>query len=244
MIANAVLVLAALTSLVFEAADVWLPQPIHFGLLIRYIGTEETGQALVATAVLGLICLAVNRFCLYRLDALPSELRLIIAGVALLPLPLTGHGEDSLYHGLIMLTREAHVVAAAAWTGGLFALALLVFGRRRELALALPRFSTVATWTLLVVGVTGLIDALVELGDTPGVGLKGLVTSPYGLIVLAKLACVIVLALLGGRIRFKLLPAVAAQRRVAIIGWASLELSVMGLAYGLAAVLSHSPVVT
>ncbi|HEX4220740.1 MAG TPA: CopD family protein [Pseudonocardiaceae bacterium] len=242
-VANALLVLSAMLSLTLEAADVWFGQPLTFGLLVNYVGTEETGQALVATAALGLVCLAVNRFSMGRPDAVPTELRLVLAGVALLPLPLTGHGEDSLYHGLIMLTREAHVVSAAAWTGGLFALALLVSRHRRELAVALPRFSTLATVMLLVVGFTGIVDALVQLADTPGVGLAGLWSSRYGLIVLAKLACLIVLALLGGRIRFRLLPAVRDGRRVALLGWASLELTVMGLAYGLAAVLSHSPVV-
>ena len=242
--AAVVLIAAALESVLLETANLWPGRPLDPGLLAAYVGAEPTGQALLATAGFGLVSLCGNWLSLYRPWVLPAELRLIIAGLAVLPLPLTGHGEDTLYHGLIMLSREAHVLAATAWTGGLFALAVLVFGHRPGLAVALPRFSTLATVALGTVGVTGIADALVELGSTPGVGLGGLWHSPYGLIALAKLACLMLLATLGGRIRFGLLPAVLAGRRVALFGWVGVELTVMGIAYGLAAVLANSPVVS
>jgi putative copper resistance protein D len=243
MVANLLLAAGALASLLFETADLAPGRPVTISAMLAYVGTEQIGQALVATAGAGLLCLAANASCLSKPDRFPAELRLVFAGVTLVPLPLTGHGEDSLYHGFIILSREAHVLAAAAWTGGLFALALLVFGRRGDLAVALPRFSRLATIGLCVVGCTGIIDALVELAGTPGVGLTGLWRSPYGLIVLGKLGCLVALVLLGGNIRFRLLPGVAAGRRVRLVGWVSLELAVMGLAYGLAAVLQQSPLV-
>jgi putative copper resistance protein D len=241
MVANLLLAAAALASLLFETADLTPGRPVTVSSVFAYVGTEQIGQALLATAGAGLLCLAANASCLSKPDRFPTELRLVFAGVTLIPLPLTGHGEDSLYHGFIILSREAHVLAASAWTGGLFALALLVFGRRGDLAVALPRFSRLATIGLCVVGCTGIIDAIVELAGTAGVGITGLWRGPYGLLVLGKLGCLILLALLGGNIRFRLLPGVAAGRRVPLVGWVALELAVMGLAYGLAAVLQQSP---
>lgn len=242
-LANVVVVLAALTALPLEVADLWPGRGVGFTLLGNYLRTEQTGQALLATAVLGLCCLVTNLISAHRGGAIPPELRLIAAGTVLLPLPLTGHGEHSLYHGLIMLTREAHVIAAATWTGGLFAIATVLCAHRTRLAIALPRYSVVATVALLVVGGTGVVDAVVEFTATSSVGLGVRLHSTYAGIVVAKIVCLIVLAALGGRIRLRLLPSIAAGRRTALLGWASAELAVMGLAYGLAAVLSRSSVV-
>lgn len=237
--AAVVLTAAASGSLLAETANLWTDRPLGLVLLAGYVASEPTGQALLATAVFALISLWANSYSLNRPTVIPAELRLILAALTSLPLPLTGHA-DNPYHGLIILSREVHVLAAAAWTGGLFALANVVFGHRIALAVALPRFSRLATAALDAVTVTGIVDAVIQLGGRPGARLFDLLQSPYGWIVLAKLSCLAVLAALGGRIRFRLGPAIVAGRRVALFAWARAELTIMGLAYGLAAVLANS----
>lgn len=48
---------------------------------------------------------------------------------------------------------------------------------------------------------------------------------------------------LGAHIRFRLLPTIRERRRTALTGWVALELSVMGPAFGFAAILARGPVI-
>ena len=116
---------------------------------------------------------------------------------------------------------------------------------REILATALPQYSKIATVCVLVVPVTGLVNGLVELYDTPGVvWYLALFTTGYGQIMLLKGVCLVIAALLGAHIRFRLLPAIRRRARTAVLRWASLELTVMAVAFGLAAVLVRAPVIT
>ena len=51
-----------------------------------------------------------------------------------------------------------------------------------------------------------------------------------------------ILAATGGKIRYRLLGPIARGQRTALVGWAGLELLVMGFAYGVAVVLIRAPV--
>jgi putative copper resistance protein D len=50
--------------------------------------------------------------------------------------------------------------------------------------------------------------------------------------------------LLGAHVRFRLLPAIRQRKATAVAGWAAAEVAVMGVAFGLAAVLVQAPVVS
>ena len=142
-----------------------------------------------------------------------------------------------------MISMELHVLAAVAWTGGLCGVVLALIAHRSLLATALPRFSKLATVCIAVVAVTGLVNAVEELLVTPDHSLVGaLFGTGYGVLVLLKLSCLCLLAALGANIRWRLLPAIVRQQRTALVGWAALELAVMGLAIGIAVVLSRAPV--
>lgn len=101
-----------------------------------------------------------------------------------------------------------HVLAAAAWFGGLLVLALSLLPRARadDAELALDRFSRVATTSLVVLALTGVVDALVTTGG-PG----PLATSLYGLVLLAKVLVVAAVLVLQGRVRHYVL--LVGQRR-------------------------------
>ena len=67
---------------------------------------------------------------------------------------VTGHASSLASHEVAVTTVALHVAAASLWVGGLGALIVLL-GRRRELlAVALPRFSTLAGACLAVVTVS------------------------------------------------------------------------------------------
>lgn len=241
-----VLALTALVALVLQTAEVH-PELDGSGiapaLVVDYVSTVGAGKALVFVAVVALVSFVLSLAAVRVGESVPAELRAAVALFALLPLPVTGHATTWRWQDYAMISMELHVLAAAAWTGGLGAVVVVLAANRTLLATALPRFSGVATVCLVVVAATGLFNGLVELGSIPGQALfANLFGTGYGLLVILKLTCVGVLAGLGGNIRWRLLPGILRHQRTALVGWAGLELAVMGLAFGFAVVLTRTPV--
>ena len=249
VVSSAAWVVTALLSLVFQAADLRPGEIPTVGLLVEYVSSIGAGQALVISAVIALVYLLFAVLALRHGEKVPAELRIVLSVFGLLPIPVTGHASNFGLawggHGLTMVSMELHVMGAAGWTGGLLALGVLVLTNRSLLARALPKFSRLATVCLIAVGVTGLVNAVITLAETPGVSLwTGLFVTHYGWIVIGKILCFAALGLLGANIRFRLLPQVEQHQRIpALAAWFTFEIAVMGLAYGLAVVLTRAPVV-
>ena len=117
---------------------------------------------------------------------------MLLSGVlaaALIPWALGGHttqaGQDIAASSLIV-----HVLAAGAWIGGL---AIMVLHVRGELLTAvLPRFSTLALWCWISIGVSGVITGWLRVGQV-----SDLWTSGYGRLLLVKLLALGVLGTFG-----------------------------------------------
>jgi putative copper resistance protein D len=237
--------ISALVALVLQAGELDPGAPITTAAVVDYVQRIGAGQGLLFTAGFALGCVVFGALAIRFGEAVPAELRAGIALFGLLPLPVTGHASAWRLHDLTMVSMELHVIGASLWTGGLLATAALFARRADLLADALPRFSKLATLCLAVVAATGLFNALAELAFTPGVTLPGaLFTTGYGQLVLAKIVFVAILAVTGGTIRYRLLAPIARGQRTALLGWVSLELLVMGLAYGVAVVLIRAPVIS
>jgi copper resistance protein D len=234
---------SALVALVLQTAELRPGRGVSPGAVVDYVGTVGAGKALVLVAVMALVAFGLALVSVRIGESMPAELRAAVALFALLPLPVTGHATNWRWHDITMVSMELHVLGAAAWTGGLGAVVTLLAANRTLLATALPRFSKLATICLIVVVVSGLFNALVELALSPGRDLFGAIFgTDYGWLVLLKLTCFGLLAALGGNIRWRLLPAIQRHQRTALIGWAALELAVMGLAFGFAVVLTRASV--
>jgi putative copper resistance protein D len=243
VIAAAVWALCALLSIVLQTAEVMPGEPVTLEHVIDYVRRVGAGQGLLFSAVCALVHLGIGVLAVRAGESVPAELRILVAMFGLLPLPVTGHASNWKYHDYSMISMELHVLGAAAWTGGLAALITLVAYRRGLLAEALPEFSKMATISLALVSVTGLFNGLLEMSLNPVVHLPGsLVSTGYGLVLVGKTLCAGALALLGANIRWRLLPHIAAHKTTALVGWAAMELTVMGIAFGLAVVLSRAPV--
>ncbi|MGX7823707.1 copper resistance D family protein [Actinokineospora sp. 24-640] len=230
---------AALVALVLQTAELRASGDVGLGAITDYVTTVGAGKALVFVAVFALITAVLCGLAVRRGDAVPAELRAAVALFTLLPLPVTGHATGWRWHDFTMISMELHVMAAAAWTGGLGAVVVLLAANRSLLARTLPRFSRLATVCIGVVAVTGVFNALIELSG-PGFW-TGLFGTGYGAVVVLKVLCLSALAVLGATIRFRLLPGIAAHRRAPLVAWATAELAVMGLAFGLAVVLTRVP---
>ena len=131
---------------------------------------------------------------------------LALAGAMALTTALSGHAADWGDVTPSVLLDWIHVLAASLWIGGVVALALVAFGPGSALAPSsvthiCARFSRLAGWSLAAVVLTGVYNAWVQLPDV-----AALRDTPYGRVLLAKLALVVVLVLLGGTNRYALLP--------------------------------------
>lgn len=247
VVSSAVLLVAALTSLVLEVVDINVGQPFTLAEIGAYVSGAGAGQAHVVVACGAFAYLLLALLALRRGEQVPAELRIAVALFTLIPLSTAGHtafGVQGL-RNLALVSIELHVLAAVCWTGGLLAVMLLFGLHRPLLAQALPRFSRLATVCVFGVGVTGLFNGWFELYTTPGIHwYTAIVTTRYGWVLIGKGLCVLTAGLLGGYTRFRLLPAIIARRPSAVAAWTTVEVGVLAVAFGLAAVLVRAPVVT
>ncbi|HEY4991334.1 MAG TPA: CopD family protein, partial [Nakamurella sp.] len=186
---------AALLSIVLLTAELSpgaLPGP---SAIWTYVSNIAAGKGLLLSAACGLASVLLCRLSLRQGENVPAELRAGIALFGLLPLPLTGHASNWAYHDLSMVAMELHVVTATAWAGALGAVIVFLARRPELLALALPRYSRLATWCVLIVGVTGVFTGLLELALSPVTSLPAsLWTTRFGVLVLAKAGLLVAVA--------------------------------------------------
>ncbi|MET8862608.1 CopD family protein [Nonomuraea sp. NPDC004580] len=235
--------ICALLTVVFQTAELNPGVVPTFGMIASYVGTVGTGQGLLFSAACALAAAGIGLMAVRFGEKVPAELRVIVGLFGLLPIPVTGHAVNSIWHDPIMISMEVHVMGAAAWAGGLVVTVVFLAPHRDLLAVALPRFSRTATVCLLLVALSGLITGLGTMALTPGVTLPGaIVTSHYGLLVVVKAALVALLVPLAAHIRFRLLPAIRRGQATALVGWTVAEVSVMGLAYGVAVAITRASI--
>lgn len=235
--------IAALVTIVFQTAELSPGGVPTLAMIAEYVDSVGTGQGLLFSTACALVAAGVGLMAVRFGEKVPAELRIVVALFGLMPIPVTGHAVDSVWHDPIMIAMELHVMGAALWTGGLLAVAAFVAPRPDLLATVLPKFSRLATVCLLLVGLSGLVSGLGTMLLTTGVELPGAIfTSQYGLLFLTKLALAGLLIPLAANIRFRLLPRIARGELTAVAGWALAEIAVMGLAYGVAVAITRASI--
>lgn len=133
----------------------------------------------------------------------------LLGGGALLALAgpsLVGHSRAFTPAPLLIAADVLHVSAGAVWLGGLVGLVLTMRALATREVLAaqtLARFSTLAGGLLLAVAASGTFLGWRIVGSW-----TGLVETPYGWLLLTKVAIALVVAGLGGWNRWRVLPVV------------------------------------
>ena len=166
---------------------------------------------------------------------------LYFAVLSLMPVALAGHSSTGGNHDIATNSLILHVLGATLWMGGLFAVLVYALAHGRWRVLAVRRFSRVAFWCIVVVGVSGVINALVRVpvGD--------LFTDLYGRLILAKIVALLVLGALGTwhrRITIAQLESDAGagiERRSLFARFGIVEIVVFAVTFGLAVGLSRTP---
>ncbi|MGH3244564.1 MAG: cytochrome c oxidase assembly protein [Spirillospora sp.] len=226
---------AAAATLVFTVADV-LGQPVGQIItgseLSSYVGSLPQGTALMVV-----VLLAVVVALLARTTTTPAAAfgLLALAGIALLPAPLTGHSASAANHTVATTGVALHVAAVAPWVGGLAVVGVHALLRRDRLPVMADRFSRMALWCYIIVGASGLVNVISRLPDP-----AELVQTDYGRLALGKIALFCALGWFGWWHRNRTLPAVAEGRPWSFARLASVEAAVMAAVMGLAVALART----
>jgi copper transport protein len=193
-VAALALVFGTVAELVLQAAalfDLPIGAVAADGRVATFILETQVGWGAVARAALACV-LAV--LAAGRTRAL-TWLSVAAAGGVLMSITAASHAAGT---GLWAAAADlGHLVAAAAWIGGLVALLVITLAtrsgdRRALLAMLGPRFSVIAAVGLAVVVVTGVINARALVTDVAPA-----VDSAYGRTLAVKLMMVVPLVVLG-----------------------------------------------
>lgn len=159
-----------------------------------------------------------------------AALALAVAAVLLLTLSLSGHAliAPALPPGTAIVADWLHLAAAALWSGGIF---VLLRGPVTRAIVA--RFSTVAVASVAAIVLTGVAGAIAHL-PAPA----ALVTTPYGLVIVAKAALLLPLLALGYR---NLQRGRSADRTVDVTATVAREAALLVVVLVLSAVLTGLP---
>lgn len=233
--AAAVWALASLTSALLALATVLgspLTEAIRPAVIQKYAWDIPSVRAYLIAAVLAGAIWAAGRFA-QTLAAAAAWW--IVALVALALPPLAGHAAGFGNHSLALTSGVAHTWAAAAWAGGLLALAVHAWRGDRGVAEAAKRYSTLALVAVGLLALSGVGNALTRM-DT----FSDLWNSGYGRLVVVKSVIFSLLVIAAAYLRRRLLPQIETRRRN-VVGLVTLELGLLALAGGFAVALAVTP---
>lgn len=225
-------VVLVLLGVTFRSADA-------FGRTLGQLGGGEVlawstrlaaGRGLVLTAACAVVVAVCAVVRLRDPDRIAVRIPLIAALLGVLTPTVTGHAGSAPDHQLAVVTAALHAGAAALWVGGLGALLVLVAAHRALLDAVIGRFSQLAGFCVVVVAITGVLGAQVRLADW-----GALLTTGYGLLVVAKSVALVALGGLGWVARRRL-----AAGRTPVLRWAGVEVGLMAITLGLAAALTQT----
>jgi copper transport protein len=200
---NLALRVAAVVAVLGLCAMVWAERILVGAQSLLPLFETTEGLYLVALAVALVLCV----IAVVCVDLWPARWSLLLLGAlgaaAVLVHVLAGHADaPSSWRLLNVLVQWIHMTSVGVWIGGLAWLLLGIRGAdKTERADAVAAFSRVATVTLVIVLATGLTRGMVEVRS-----LSNLVHTAYGITLVAKVAMVAGLVLLGALNHYRWTP--------------------------------------
>jgi len=198
-----------------------------------FITTIPLGQAWLETT---LMCAAVTVLCFAVRNRTALVFVTGLALLSLLPMAQQGHAAGTAGHDQAVSALGLHLVFAAIWVGGLLTVVLIrkALGQERLIEV-IQRYSTLAIVCFFVVAFSGYISAELRIGT-----LDKLLT-PYGILVLIKVAALCALGLFGLLQRRYLIARLKSGGGRGVFWWlVAAELAFMGIASGVAAALART----
>lgn len=233
----AVLTVAAATTGLFTFVSVsnvpWSLDETFSNGLSSFITSVSLGQAWLGIT---LIAAAVTVLCFAVRNQTAIVFVTLLAMACVVPMAQQGHSAEAAGHDAAVTSFGLHVLFAAIWLGGLVTLIVIkqTLGGERIVTI-LERYSTVALIAFIVVAASGYVNAELRVGT-----LEELLT-PYGILVLAKVAVLVVLGLFGVMQRRVLIDRLKRGSSHSTFWWiVTAELAFMGIASGVAAALART----
>jgi len=201
----------------------------------QFFSQIELGQAWLATTLIAagvtVLCFAVrNQTALVFVAALALG--------SLYPMAQQGHSAGAEGHDAATTALGLHLVFAAIWLGGLLTVIVLrtqLDGER--IGSVLARYSSIALISFIAVAASGYVSAELRIGTWENL------LSPYGILVLVKVAALLALGAFGilqRRFFIKRMQRSDPARRRWFWWLVVTELGFMGLASGVAAALART----
>ena len=210
-----------------------LVEAVSPSVFLTYAWDLSPSHSLLLTALLALL---VGVGSLLTTSVIASFGWLVVSLVAVGFPALSGHAAGLGDHALAITSGIIHQVAATLWCAGVVALTGAAWRRDSQLVDTARRFGTLATWVVAVLVLSGALSAATHLSSP-----SQLVTTSYGLILLAKVAVLAVLLVIAQRLRGRLLPGVASGVAAAFRKLLLLEVGLLAVALGLAVSLARTP---
>lgn len=234
---GAVLTIASAGTLVFTYVDMsglqFSGDPKFGAALAQFVTEVEIGQLWIFQVLLG----AVVTVLAFAIRTRKLTLVVLIAALlTTLPLAQQGHAQGASGHAQAVNSLLVHLVGAAVWLGGLLLLVFVAKTVNRErLALLVSRYSSLALLAFIGVAASGIVSAWLRIDSV-----ETLFSSGYGQLVLLKAGAIIVLGAFGAVHRQQLIPRIAKNGGKAFAWFVIAELTVMGVASGLAGALGRT----
>ncbi len=146
----------------------------------------------------GLRWLAQARALNPRTSVVLSVAVLVTGAVLAITWGAAGHSATGTLSGAALVSDVVHLTGMAVWLGGLVVLALALLPTRdvASMRAAVPRFSSAAAASVAALIATGVFQAWRQVRTMPA-----LLTTPYGRLLLLKVAAVLVILALAAAAR-------------------------------------------
>ena len=164
---------------------------------------------------------------------------LLFAGalLTLVPIALSGHSSAGGSHDLATNSLLIHLIVGAVWAGGLLALLTHAMRGGEHADIASRRFSAVALWCFVAMGLSGIVNAFVRVRPAD------LFDGGYGWLIVGKALALTALGVMGFCQRRRGVAALQDDpgARGPLIRLALIEAFIFGLTFGIAVALGRTP---
>ncbi len=171
-----------------DAAGMPLGDPLFASNLAGSVWSIETLRVALLSTIAAFVVASVAAVARARSVAVALT---ALSALGLLVLGLTGHAGGSADHETAVNALAAHLLSAAVWVGGLLALIVLRSALGESLGVVVRRYSTVALWCFVTLGVSGVMSATTRLGSWSDLA------TPYGVLILIKVVAFSALGVAG-----------------------------------------------
>ncbi|NYF57293.1 copper transport protein [Micromonospora purpureochromogenes] len=224
-------------------AELWLQVPYTAGGGLTDVTgagfSEMLGSTYGTAHLVRLGLLAAAAFLLRPLTRGPvgrtdALILAVLGGAGLFTWPLAGHPAASPAPAVSVAVDAVHLGSMAVWLGGLVMLAVFLLRRadERELGAILPIWSRWAALAVAALLLAGIVQGLIEVG-----GVRPLVDTTYGRLLLAKVGLFVLVMAVAAYSRQLVRRRSAAQRPVSVRRAIWVELAITAVVLGVSATL-------